>query len=284
LSRPGEIAHNDAPLVKASIALGLLLMNTSFPDNLFPDGVRGRTVKWATTRWSVVRAAGGVDAPVQSHQAREALERLCQIYWYPLYAYARRRGIPSSDAQDITQGFFAELIAKNGLAGVARVTRFRAYLLTAFKHFLSNENVRAHAQKRGGAIPALSLNTENGTAFSYEGRYAAEPEAGATPEKLFERRWALALLEQTLSRVESEYDGAGKRALFDALKPALTGAGESHADTAARLKTTEGAIKIAAHRLRQRYRDILRAEIADTVARPEEIEDELRDLMRALSP
>jgi len=251
-------------------------MDTSLPDSTFPGGGRA----FATTRWSVVRAAGGADAKGfhESPAAREALERLCQIYWYPLYAYARRHGHSGPDAQDLTQGFFAELIAKNRLAGVERVSRFRAYLLTAFKHFLSNEHERMHAQKRGGGADALSLNT-SGAELSY----VMEPSCGATPEKLFERRWALALLEQTLSRVENEYSDAGKRALFEALKPGLTGANVAHAEIAAQLNVTDGAVKVAAHRLRQRYREVLRAEIADTVAHPDEIEDELRHLMSALS-
>ncbi len=249
-------------------------MNTDSYSGTFPGGARDFT----TTRWSIVRAAAGAGGSAESPQAREALERLCQIYWYPLYAYARRRGNSAPDAQDITQEFFSELIAKNRLASVDRVSRFRAYLLTAFKHFCSNERERARAQKRGGGARAFSLD-----AGEADVRYAVEPSCSATPEKLFERRWALALLEQALSRVESDYRAAGKQALFDALKPGLTGAQFAHAEIAAQLKVTEGAVKVAAHRLRQRYRDVLRAEIADTVAHPDEIDDELRLLMDALS-
>ena len=245
-------------------------MDTSSASNTFPGGAR----EFATTRWSVVCAAGNEESP----QCREALERLCQIYWYPLYAYARRRGNNSPDAQDITQGFFAELIAKKRLAGVQHVSRFRAYLLTAFKHFLANENDRAQAQKRGGGAQAFSLD-----ATDADLRYAVEPVCDTTPERLFERRWALALLEHALARVENEYGSAGKGALFAALKPGLTGASVAHAEIAVQLKVSEGAVKVAAHRLRQRYRDVLRAEIAETVAHPDEIDDEMRHLMNALS-
>lgn len=245
-------------------------MDISSANSTFPGCER----KFATTRWSIVYAAGNEESP----QSRAALERLCQIYWYPLYAYARRRGNNSPDAQDITQGFFAELITKNRLAGVQHVSRFRAYLLTAFKHFLSNENDRARTQKRGGGVQVFSLDPTDADL-----RYTVEPVCDTTPEKLFERGWALALLEQALARVENEYHFAGKRALFEALKPGLTGASVAHAKIAVRLKVSEGAVKVAAHRLRQRYRDVFRAEIAETVVYPDEIDDEMRHLRNALS-
>jgi len=238
-------------------------------------GIPGGARAFATTRWSVVLAAGGGE----SVQARDAMGRLCQIYWYPLYAFARRRGYSGADAQDLAQEFFAELISKKRLAGVERVSRFRAYLLTAFKHFLAKEYEYAQAQKRGGGVLAVALD-----AGDADRRYAVEPVCDRTPESLFERQWALALLEQALARVESDYHAAGKQALFDALKPGLTsGAGLAHAEIAAQLNVTEGAIKVAAHRLRQRYRDELRAEIAETVSNADEVEDELRCLMLALS-
>ncbi|MGD0091954.1 MAG: sigma-70 family RNA polymerase sigma factor [Planctomycetota bacterium] len=245
-------------------------MCTGSSNDTFPGGAR----QFATTHWSVVLAAGRGDSP----QARDALGRLCQAYWYPLYAYARRQGSSAQDAQDLTQEFFARLLEKDGLAGVAGVARFRAYLLAAFKHFLSNERDRAQAQKRGGAVSALSLDARDA-----ESRYSAEPSGGATPEKLFERRWALELLDRALVRVEGEYNQAGKRELFEALQPCLAGGGVAQAQIAAELKLSEGAVKVAAHRLRRRYREVLRAEIGDTVAQPGEIEDELRVLMGALS-
>lgn len=244
-------------------------MHANTTSNPFPDGAR----VFATTRWSIVLAADA--AP----QAREALGQLCRIYWYPLYAYARRQGFSAQDGQDLTQDFFARLMEKDGLAGVEGVTRFRAFLLAAFKHFLSNARDRERAQKRGGALGVLSLDAREG-----EARYSVEAVTVTTPERLFERRWALALLERTLARVEGEYQNVGKHALFEALKPGLTGSEDSrYAEIAANLKVTVGAVKVAAHRLRQRYRDVLRAEIAETVGHPDEVEDELRFLMQALS-
>jgi RNA polymerase sigma-70 factor (ECF subfamily) len=184
------------------------------------------------------------------------------------------------DAQDLTQAFFAELLEKDYLqAADPRRGKFRSFLLTAFKHFLSRERDRASAQKRGGGRPLLSLDFRVG-----EDRYHLEPIDHATPESLYERRWALAILEQTLSRLRQELANAGKEKLFERLKGALAGEGlqESYAQIAEELGVSEQAVKVAVHRLRRRYQELLRAEIAETVASPEEVDEELRDLFAAV--
>jgi RNA polymerase sigma-70 factor (ECF subfamily) len=232
--------------------------------------------RFASTRWSMVAAAGQRDSP----ESAEALATLCQAYWYPLYSYARRRLTSATDAQDATQAFFAELLAKNYLlqADPAR-GRFRSFLLTAFKHFLSKDRDRATAKKRGGDRQILSLDFPAG-----ERRYCSEPVDAATPETLFERRWALTLLEQTLTRLRNELSDSGKSALFQGLKETLTCDSPSrpYADIAEELGISEPAVKVAVHRLRRRYQELLRAEIAQTVNSPEEIDDELRDLFAAV--
>jgi RNA polymerase sigma factor (sigma-70 family) len=230
---------------------------------------------FVTTRWSLVLRAGE-DTP----SAHEALATLCRAYWYPLYAFVRRTGKSPHDAQDLTQEFFARLIEKEWLAGVDRQRgRFRSWLLASMKHFLANEWDRANAQKRGGGATVFSIDDT-----SAERRYAHEPAGHATAENLFDRRWALALLEQVLTRLREEMAGAGKLDQFEALKFCLTGeTAGSYADIARQLGTSEGAIKIAVHRLRERYRALIRAEIANTVSSPSEIDAELRELFAALS-
>lgn len=229
------------------------------------------------THWSVVLAAGRSD----STHAHDALEKLCRNYWFPIYAFVRRQGHAPHDAQDLTQEFFARLLEHNYLADVDRSKgRFRSFLLASLKHFLANEWDKAKAQKRGGGkvlIPIDVANAESSCGF--------EPADAATAEKLFERRWALALLEHVLKNLREEYVRDGKETLFEQLKPTLTEASRAvrYADIAAQLGTTEGAIKVAVHRLRQRYRELLRAEIADTVASAAEIDDEIRNLFAALA-
>ena len=206
---------------------------------------------------------------------------MCQTYWHPLYAYVRRLGHSPPDAQDLTQEFFARLLEKNYLADADESRgRFRSFLLAALKHFLANEWDKASAQKRGGGqilIP-IDFNAAETTCHF-------EPADETTAEKIFERRWALTLLDQVLRRLRAEFVRDGKEKLFEELKPTLTEASRSvrYAEIAARLGATEGAVKVAVHRLRQRYREVLRAEIADTVASPGEVEDELRSLFAALS-
>jgi len=231
---------------------------------------------FALTRWSVVLAA----RRNESTQASEALEQLCGTYWPPIYAYVRRQGHGPHDAQDLTQEFFARLLEKNYLGVVDPAKgRFRSFLLAALKHFLANEWDKANTLKRGGGRIVVSIHPR-----SAETCYAVEPVDQLTPEKLFDRRWALTLLQRVIERLREEYAAAGKIAAFEQLKTALTGERRSvpYADIAAALHTTEGAIKVAVHRLRQRYRELLRAEIAETVPRPEDVEEELRSLFAAL--
>jgi RNA polymerase sigma-70 factor (ECF subfamily) len=232
--------------------------------------------RFASTRWSVVAAAGEKESP----EGRAALAVLCQAYWYPLYAYARRRLARADDAHDLTQEFLARLLEKDYLqAADPRRGKFRSFLLTAFQRFLAKEHARAAAQKRGGHRRPLSLDFQDG-----ERRYRHEPEDPATPETLYERRWALTLLAQALARLRQEFTSAGKEQLFEALKGTLTGdgTGEPYARIGRELSLSETAVKTAAHRLRRRYQELLRAEVAQTVASPEEVEDELRDLFAAV--
>ncbi|HUE13004.1 MAG TPA: sigma factor [Planctomycetaceae bacterium] len=219
----------------------------------------------ATTRWSLVLAAGQRSSP----QSAAALRALCETYWYPLYAYVRRRGNDPHDALDLTQAFFARLLEKDDLAAARPERgRFRSFLLASLKHFLANEWDRDRAQKRGGGRSALSIDF--GIA---EDRYGREPCHEETPEKIFERRWALLLLENVLARLHEESVHAGKSWIFDRLKVFLTGEqpAVSSGQLAAELQMTAGALKVAVHRLRRRYRELLRAEIGQTVADPDEI-------------
>jgi len=232
--------------------------------------------RFTTTRWSLVLAAAGTE----DARGREALAKLCQTYWYPLYAFVRRQGHGPHDAQDLTQEFFMRLLEKDYLGDVDRSKgKFRSFLLAALKHFLSKERARAKTLKRGGGHTLVPLDT-----LSAEDRYRREPEDNATPERLFERRWALTLLDQVLTRLSEEYETTGKRAMFEQLQGCLTGDSDMppYAELAARLGMTEGAVKVAVHRLRQRYRGVLREEIAQTVADPAEIDDEIRQLFSAL--
>jgi RNA polymerase sigma-70 factor (ECF subfamily) len=229
---------------------------------------------FATTRWSLIAAARDPDAP----EARQALAELCGLYWYPLYAYIRRRGHDHAGAEDLTQGFFAHLLERHDWAAADPARgRFRSFLLAACQHFLANEHDRATAQKRGSGRQPLSLDFADA-----DGRYAREPAHDQTPERLFERRWALTLLEQVLAGLREEYESSGKGRLFEALKGSLGGPEVPYAAVAADLGLSEGAVKVAAHRLRQRYRDRLRAAIAETVAGEEQVDEELRDLFAAL--
>jgi RNA polymerase sigma factor (sigma-70 family) len=231
---------------------------------------------FATTRWSLVAAAQDPAAP----EARQALAELCAAYWYPVYAYVRRRGHDHHAAQDLTQGFFARLLEKNDLAAADETRgRFRSFLLTACQHFLANEHDRATAQKRGGGQAHVPLDFADA-----DGRYTREPADQTTPERVFDRQWALGVLDRVLAGLRNEYAESGRIRLFDTLKGSLTGSTETgYAELADRLGMTEGAVKVAIHRLRQRYRDRLRAAIAETVATPEEVEDEIRDLFTALA-
>jgi RNA polymerase sigma factor (sigma-70 family) len=250
--------------------------DTSRPTTLAP-GQAARQPVFVTTRWSVVLTAGGSDTT----GARNALERLCQAYWYPLYAYVRRRGYSPEDAKDLTQEFFARLLERQSLAKAdPNRGRFRSFLLGAMVHFLADEWAKARAQKRGGGKPVLSLDW-----VAAEQRYDLEPADHATPDKAFDRQWATALLGDVLNRLEEEYRHDGKGELFEALKQTLTGTRESqpYADLAERLDMQEGAVKTAVHRLRKRYRDLLHAEIANTVASPAEVREEIQHLFSVMA-
>ena len=230
-----------------------------------------------TTHWSVVLSARRKDSP----QSAAALETLCRTYWYPLYAYVRRQVHSPPDAQDLTQEFFARLLQKDYLKAAAREKgRFRTFLIVALKRFLANEWDRVRAQKRGGGRPLLSLDTELA-----EQRYRIEPAESATAERVFERRWALTLLDQTMKRLRGEFAATGRAREFDRLKACLTAErGEiSYAEIAAELGQSEGTARVAVHRLRKRFREVFREEIAHTVSSAEEIEEEVRYLMGVLA-
>jgi RNA polymerase sigma-70 factor (ECF subfamily) len=233
---------------------------------------------FTTTHWSVVLSAQNK----ASTKSAEALEALCRTYWYPLYAYARRAGHSPADAEDLTQSFFARLLEKDYLQSAARDKgRFRTFLLVALKRFLANEWDRAHAQKRGGFTSIVSIDQTQA-----ESRFAAEPSHNVQPDVLFDRQWALTLLERAMRQVEQEYMATGRARLFEALRGLLVkdDSGSPYAEFATRLNLTEPAVKMAVHRLRARYRDVLREEIAQTVNSPAELEEELRHLFSAFGP
>ncbi len=232
---------------------------------------------FATTHWSVVLAAGSSDSP----QAKAALETLCRTYWYPLYAYARRRGYGHEDAQDLTQGFLLQLLERNSFARVSpNKGRFRSFLLAGLNYFLADQRERATAQKRGGGKPVLSFDAQ-----AAEQRYALEPVDNRSPDKLFERQWALALLDQVLIRLEREFREAGKTRLFERLREFLVaGTGEeTYAEAAQGLGMSSEAFKKAVQRLRRRYYELFRQEILRTVSEPAEVEEEMRCLCAVMA-
>jgi DNA-directed RNA polymerase specialized sigma24 family protein len=237
----------------------------------------GNARRFATTRWSIVLAAGNRSSP----QSASALATLCETYWYSLYEYVRRSGHDADDARDLTQAFFARLLEKNDLAAVKRERgRFRSFLLASLKRFLANEWDRQWAQKRGGGRPPFSIDF--GAA---EDCYRGEPSHELTAEKIFERRWAMVLLANVLARLEQKYVEAAKPTAFNRLKIFLTGEQPAltYGQIGAELAMAEGAVKVAVHRLRKRYREVLREEIEQTLADPEEVDQEIRDLFAAIS-
>jgi RNA polymerase sigma-70 factor (ECF subfamily) len=232
--------------------------------------------EFATTHWSLVVAAKPDEA--SRTRARRALEELCRAHWYPLYAFVRYRGYSSEDAQDLTQSFFVRIIEKGGFASADPDRgRFRSYLLGAMKHFLANEWHRAGAQKRGGGVTVLNLD-----ALDPEARYARAKAPSIHPDAGFDKEWAQETTARAIEKLRAESKARGKDELFEALKGSLTGEEPARSETAETLGISEGAVKVAVHRLRQRYRELLRAEIAETVTDPSEIDDEMRHLVAAL--
>jgi DNA-directed RNA polymerase specialized sigma24 family protein len=232
---------------------------------------------FATTRWTVVLAAGGGSAP----QAKVALEELCRTYWYPLYAYVRRQGQTRENAEDLTQAFFARFLEKNYLEGLSsHKGKFRAFLLAALKHFLANEWDRARRQKRGSGVLPLSLDWQDA-----EMRYQIDPADNLSPDKLFDRAWAVTLLEKVIVRLREENVSEGKIKLFEQLKPFLmAGTGAiPYGAAAVALGLSEGAVRVAVHRLRRRYRELLREEIAQTLSEPAQAEEEIQALFCAFA-
>jgi RNA polymerase sigma-70 factor (ECF subfamily) len=232
---------------------------------------------FATTRWTVVLSAGRQTSLLSD----QALEELCRTYWYPLYAYTRHQGRSKEDAEDLVQSFFARFLQKNYLQSLDREKgKFRAFLLAALKHFLANEWDRAHRQKRGGGAAPLSLDWHDA-----DSRFQIDPANNLSPDKLYDRAWAVTLLERVIVRLREEHSEEEKAKLFDCLKPFLM-LGKSvipYAEAAANLGLTEGAVRVAVHRLRRRYRELLRDEIAQTLSRPDQVEEELRALFGAFS-
>jgi RNA polymerase sigma factor (sigma-70 family) len=246
------------------------------PTSYHPDSVSPSARMFATTRWSAVLAAGTPGSP----RTLEALDQLCRIYWFPLYAWVRRQSHSPHDAEDLIQGFFARLIGKGDLADVdPRLGRFRSFLLASLKHYLANERDRQRAWKRGGRHCFVPLETDTA-----ESRYSAEPIDTLSADRIYDRRWALTVLGRVMARLRAEFRNLHKEQLFDKLKACLTADPNSlsHAQLAQQVGLSEGAVKVTVHRLRRRYRDLLRDEIAQTVGNPAAVEEELRDLMDAL--
>jgi RNA polymerase sigma-70 factor (ECF subfamily) len=240
-------------------------------------GLGSQESDFRTTHWSLVLAA----RDGSTAQASAALEALCRTYWYPVYVFVRRRGLSVEDAQDLTQEFFARLLRRDFLRNIARERgRFRSFLLAALKNFLASEWRRGQTAKRGGAQTFVSWDE-----LRAEERFALEPVAETSPEDHYEQRWALAVIEQAMQRLRAEFHAAGKPGHFDTLKRWLSSEG-TRADyeaVAGELGVSAGAVGVAVHRLRRRFAELLRAVVAHTVAGPEEVEDEVRWLSRALA-
>ena len=230
-----------------------------------------------TTHWSTVLAASSQS----SGRARQALATLCQTYWYPLYVYLRRRGHSAEDAEDLTQGFFTRVFEKGTLgAADPERGRFRSFLLASLQHYVSHERDHVHAEKRGGTTALLPLELEGA-----EGLYRREPPDDRTPEAVFDQRWALSVLDRVAARLREEFRRRGKEAVFDGLREHLIGDDDrlSYREIGARLGLSEVAARVAVYRLRRRFGELLRREIGETVASPEDIEDEIRYLIRVVA-
>lgn len=231
-----------------------------------------KSPRFATTRWSIVVCAGRQSSP----DSRRALESLCELYWHPLYVYVRRRVADVNEAQDLTQAFFTELLEKNYVGSATPDRgRFRAFLLTAFKHYLSKQWKKDRALKRGGGHSPLSLDFQ-----SADSSVAIAAESGLTAEQLYDQQWTIALLGHIMQRLRGEFEEAGKTQQFEELKSFVIGdhAGQSYSDMAVKLNMTEVAARKAASRMRRRYRELLREEIAQTVSGPDDVDNEIRNL------
>jgi RNA polymerase sigma-70 factor (ECF subfamily) len=244
---------------------------------MIPDELGGPLPgRFPTTHWSRLAEALDLAAP----GARDALAALCQAYWYPLYLFIRRQGYAADEASDMVQEYFARLLGGHVLEAADRSKgRLRTFLIADCTRFLSHQRARARAQKRGGNRPIVSID-----AAEADERYAREPGHDLTPERLYQRAWALTLLEAVLARLRAEYERGGRGAVFQRLKEVLSDGPDSvpYAVIAAELGMTEGAVQVGVHRLRRRYGALLREEIANTVADPAEVEDEIRELFAAL--
>jgi len=229
-----------------------------------------------TTRWSLIQAAA-IDPTGAS---RQALSTLCQAYWHPVYAFIRRNGYDPDQSQDLTQGFFTRLLEKNDLSDADQTRgRFRSFLLTSVKHFLANEWYRSHALKRGGGEITISIDVVNAERW-----YTPSVVEEATPESVFERRWALSILEQVLTRLRNEFANSGQSDLFDNLSVFLSQDSDDvrYEELALKLGIPAGTLRMKVHRIREKYRELLREEITDTVSTPDEIDEEIRFLVTRL--
>jgi RNA polymerase sigma-70 factor (ECF subfamily) len=248
------------------------------PRDSEPWPTPGQAPVFATTHWSVVMMAGATGSP----QAAAALEKLCASYWYPLYAHVRRRGHDPDTARDLTQGFFAEILTKGSIAlADSGRGRFRTFLLTALDNFLHHHHRDANTLKRGGGKEIVSWDF-----LEAEERYALEPLDQGSPDREFDRRWALATLETVRSKLRDEFSAAGNAELFSLLRPHLMGEPEAipYAQIASKLNMTVGAVKVTAHRLRGRYGQLLRREVANTLSDPKDADQEIRHLIASLKP
>jgi RNA polymerase sigma-70 factor (ECF subfamily) len=263
---------------RAVHAVSSLQISFNHSVSLFDQHLCGRAglKTFASTHWSVVLRAGGE----QSRESAAALDKLCHTYWYPLYAFVRREGYDPDAAQDLTQEFFGRLLTNHALDSVDRSKgKFRSFLLSSMKHLLANEWNRSQRQKRGGGSPHFSLDAANA-----EGRYQLDPVDELTPEKVFERRWAETLIDSVTRRLREEFEQTGALKRFEELKVFLLAGDEpaSYAETAGRLSISEGAVRTAIYRMRQRYGELFREEIAQTVADLPEMEEEIRHFLKVL--
>lgn len=239
------------------------------------DSNAGQSPDFRQTRWSLVRKATGSD----SAESREALEALCRAYWFPIYAFIRRQGNLPHDAQDLTQEFFTRLLAGKSIARAdPQLGKFRTFLLGALKHFLTDAQRKADAKKRGGGLEIISFEQTQA-----EARYRLEPMDDRTPDKIFDQRWTVVLLETAAARLSDEFRSGGKARQFEVLKPFLSAEGDdaSYARAGAELNRSPKTIAVAVHRIRQRFRHLVRSAIADTVSTPDEVEEEYRSLFSA---